>query len=106
VGEHYIELVQLARGKRQYPTTHTQRIAAVAARPITVIAKLFRGPNAELEEVQELAPLPETADEVYEIGRRLGVSESEIPLGSNDTWSSTGFRRARPDPHATGQGHE
>ena len=35
--------------------------------------------------MRELTPLPETADELCEVGRRLGVPESEILLGGRAT---------------------
>src|SRR5204863_2554552 len=46
---------------------------------------LFRGTQADIEHVRELTPLPETADELCEVGRRLGVPESEILLGGRAT---------------------
>ena len=76
---------QLARDKQQCPKTLSQRIALATARPLTSFAKLFRGANADIEEVRHWTPLPETADELCEVGRRLGVSESEILLGSRAT---------------------
>jgi CHAT domain-containing protein len=48
-------------------------------------AKLFRGAQADIEEVRLWTPLPETADELCEVGRRLGVPESEILLGARAT---------------------
>ena len=76
---------QLARDKQQCPKTLSQRIALATARPLTSFAKLFRGANADIEEVRQWTPLPETADELCEVGRRLGVAESEILLGSRAT---------------------
>ena len=49
------------------------------------IANLFRGGQADIEEVRRWTPLPETADELCEVGRRLGVPESEILLGAGAT---------------------
>src|SRR5204863_7318183 len=37
------------------------------------------------EEVRQWTPLPETADELCAVGRRLGVPESEILLGARAT---------------------
>jgi CHAT domain-containing protein len=68
------------------PKTLTQRIASAAARPLASFASFFkRGPNADIEQVRQWSPLPETADELCEIGRRLGAPESEILLGSRAT---------------------
>ena len=53
--------------------------------PLTDYAKLFRGGNADIEAIRAWSPLPETADELCEVGRRLGVPESEILLGGHAT---------------------
>ena len=83
---HYRELAQAARGKQQCPKTSApQRIASAAARPLAGFAKLFRGGQTDIEEVRRWTPLPETADELCEVGRRLGVPESEILLGARAT---------------------
>jgi CHAT domain-containing protein len=83
---HYKELAQAARAKQQCPKTSAQqRIASAAARPLAGFAKLFRGGQADIEEVRRWTPLPETADELCEVGRRLGVPESEILLGARAT---------------------
>jgi CHAT domain-containing protein len=76
---------QLARAKQMCPKTWSQHIALAAGRPLASFAKLFRGANADIEEVRQWTPLPETADELCEVGRRLGVAESEILLGSRAT---------------------
>ena len=76
-----------AGGARQaaVPANLAQRIAQAAARPLAGFAKLFRGAQADIEEVRRWTPLPETADELCEVGRRLGVPESEILLGTRAT---------------------
>ena len=51
-------------------------------------ARLFRGGTgdiADIEEVRLWTPLPETADELCDVARRLGVPESEILLGLRAT---------------------
>src|SRR5262249_22370600 len=48
-------------------------------------ASVFRGAQANIEDVRSWAPLPETADELCEVARRLGVSNSEILLGADAT---------------------
>jgi CHAT domain-containing protein len=57
----------------------------VGGRPLTSFTQLFRGANADIEEVRQWTPLPETADELCEVGGRLGVPESDILLGANAT---------------------
>jgi CHAT domain-containing protein len=84
-GEHYKKQAQLARDKQHCPKSVAQRIASAAARPLVSFAKLFRGPQADIEEVRAWTPLPETADELCAVGRRLGVPESEILLGARAT---------------------
>src|SRR5262245_25283452 len=39
----------------------------------------------DIEGIREMSPLPETADELCEVGRRLGAPESDILLGANAT---------------------
>jgi CHAT domain-containing protein len=82
---HYKALAQAARAKQQCPKTLAQRIASAGVRPLAGFAKLFRGGQADIEEVRRWTPLPETADELCEVGRRLGVPETEILLGARAT---------------------
>ena len=84
-GAHFKKQAQLARDKQQCPKTVTQPIVASARGPLTDYAKLFRGGNADIEAIRAWSPLPETADELCEVGRRLGVPESEILLGGHAT---------------------
>ena len=96
MGPHYQKQAEAARAKQQCPRTLPQRIAQAAARPLAGFAKLFRGAQADIEEVRRWTPLPETADELCEVGRRLGVPESEILLGSRATEDGAqGFVRAK-----------
>jgi CHAT domain-containing protein len=45
--------------------------------------KLFRGATADIESIREIPPLPATVDELCEVGRRLGISDSDILLGNS-----------------------
>jgi CHAT domain-containing protein/tetratricopeptide (TPR) repeat protein len=54
-------------------------------RPIDGFDKMFRGAQADIEQVRMAAPLPETADELCEVGRLLGVAETDILLGGRAT---------------------
>ena len=48
-------------------------ITSAMPRALGSFSTLFRGTQADIEQVRELTPLPETADELCEVGRRLGV---------------------------------
>jgi CHAT domain-containing protein/tetratricopeptide (TPR) repeat protein len=84
-GTYFKKQAQLARDKQQCPKSVSERIAASAGRSGTGYTKLFRGGNANIEAIRAWSPLPETADELCEVGRRLGVPESEILLGGHAT---------------------
>jgi CHAT domain-containing protein len=43
------------------------------------------GATVDIEKMRAWMPLPETADELCEVGRQLGVSDSDILLGSRAT---------------------
>ena len=85
-GRHYKKQAQAARDKQQCPRDDaaTYRAGARCGRWRN-FAKLFRGAQADIEEVRHWTPLPETADELCEVGRRLGVPESDILLGCRAT---------------------
>jgi CHAT domain-containing protein/Tfp pilus assembly protein PilF len=83
--ERYAKLAGDARDKQHCSKTLSRRIAFAATHPIAGFAKLFRGSNADIEEVRLLTPLPETADEVCEVGRCFGVPERDILLGGRAT---------------------
>ena len=82
---HFKKQAQLARDKQRCPKTVTQPVVASARGPLTDYARLFRGGNADIKAIRAWSPLPETADELCEVGRRLGVPESEILLGGRAT---------------------
>jgi CHAT domain-containing protein len=76
---------QAARDKQQCPKSLSERIIVAAARPLASFVSLFRGAQADIEDVRLQEPLPETADELCEVARRLGVPESDILLGADAT---------------------
>jgi CHAT domain-containing protein/tetratricopeptide (TPR) repeat protein len=84
-GPYYREQAQAARAKQRCPSTAPVRTAAAVARRAARLDDLFRGRKADREAIRQLTPLPETADEVCEIGRRLGVPERELLLGARAT---------------------
>jgi CHAT domain-containing protein/tetratricopeptide (TPR) repeat protein len=61
------------------------RVMSATPQPRGRFATFFRSAQVDIEQVREWAPLPETADELCEVGRRLGVPESEILLGGRAT---------------------
>jgi CHAT domain len=85
-GAFYKEQAELARTKRcsQGPTSQ-QMASARGPRPVRGTASLFRGAQTDIEQIRICSPLPEIADELCEVARRLGVSESDILLGANAT---------------------
>jgi tetratricopeptide (TPR) repeat protein/CHAT domain-containing protein len=85
-GRYDKELAELARTKRCSQAPPPQQIALAAGpRSAHDFASIFRGTHADIEDVRSQEPLPETADELCEIARRLGVPESDILLGANAT---------------------
>jgi CHAT domain-containing protein len=87
-GAYYKKQAQLARDSQLCPETATQRIVASAGQRLGSYARLFRGTHADIEAVRASSPLPETADELCEVGRRLGVPKSDILLGARATESA------------------
>jgi CHAT domain-containing protein/tetratricopeptide (TPR) repeat protein len=82
-GADYKRLAELARTKR---CSAPQLIASAwEPRPVRSIASLFRGAEVNIEQIRYQVPLPETADELCQVARRLGVPDSEILLGANAT---------------------
>jgi CHAT domain-containing protein len=49
------------------------------------ISSLFRGAQVDIEQIRYQVPLPETADELCAVARRLDVPDSEILLGADAT---------------------
>src|SRR5262249_49766842 len=52
-----------------------------ALQNLPLIGSLFRGRFADLSVLREQLPLPETADELCAVARRLGAPDSDILLG-------------------------
>ena len=84
-GADYRQLAQLARDKQTCPKVLIRPVVASVGLPQRGAPKLYRGGGANIEAVREWSPLPETADELCEVGRRLGVPESDILLGAHAT---------------------
>ena len=77
----YAKQAEAARARQSCSTRVAQRLAPVATYSFASFAKLFRGAQTDIERIRAWAPLPETADELCEVGRRFGVRDSDILLG-------------------------
>jgi CHAT domain len=89
----YRQLAELARTKRCLETSTTQANGAAAGPRKRNFSSLFRGRQADIEQVRQWIALPETADELCDVGRRLGVPPSDILLGADAT--ETNLSRSR-----------
>jgi CHAT domain-containing protein len=76
-----------ARDNQRCPVKLPPQEAAAARehRAIAAFDKMFRGGQADIEQVRTATPLPETAEELCEVGRLLGTPQSEILLGGRAT---------------------
>ena len=72
---------QAARDRQKCAGPRPTRGALESGRALSGIEELFHGKNADIEQIRLATPLPETADELCDVGQRLGVAESEILLG-------------------------
>jgi CHAT domain-containing protein/Tfp pilus assembly protein PilF len=85
-GVLYRTQAEAARANQQCTAQHSTRVANVrGSRLAGDFTKVFRGTHADIESVRSLVPLPETADELCEVGRRLGAPQSAILLGGHAT---------------------
>jgi CHAT domain-containing protein/tetratricopeptide (TPR) repeat protein len=76
---------QAARDGQRCPLKPQPVAPALEHRSLEGFDKMFRGAQADIEQVRMAAPLPETADELCEVGRLLGVAETDILLGGRAT---------------------
>jgi CHAT domain-containing protein/tetratricopeptide (TPR) repeat protein len=72
---------QAARDRQRCQAPRPTRLAFEAGRALSGFDALFQGKNADIEQIRLATPLPETADELCDVGQRLGVTDSEILLG-------------------------
>ena len=72
-GQYYKEQAKASRDKQECPGTLAERRAEVATRPVISL------------KLRTQDPLPDTANELCEVGRRLGAPNSDILLGSRAT---------------------
>ena len=84
--ELYRQQAQFVRAKScAGPTVQIAAAAGSGRRSVGDFDELLKGPRADIEQVRRQTPLPGSADELCEIGRRLGAPESDIILGEKAT---------------------
>jgi len=84
--DYYARAAKVARSKNCQSTSKPAELASIPLRrSVANFAALFQGAGIDIEQVRQQAPLPGTADELCEIGRRLGAPVSDIILGANAT---------------------
>ena len=83
-GAHFKKQAQLARDKQQCPKSVTQPIVA-SARAAHRLREAIPRRQRRYRGDPGMVAAAETADELCEVGRRLGVPESEILLGGHAT---------------------
>ena len=84
-GEFYKKQAKAARERQACAPPSGEQVAAARTWPFARVAALFRRGQSGIERIRELSPLPDTADELCEVGRRLGVPDSDILLGNRAT---------------------
>jgi CHAT domain-containing protein len=86
-GAYYREAAEAVRNAQRCGTgTEPMGVAALRGRrPAASFARMSRNGQANIEEVRRCTPLPETADEICDVARRLGATESDVLLGANAT---------------------
>ena len=81
-GAFYAKRAQTARDKQHCQQLPETRVVLATSQPVMSFDRLFRGTHADIEQIRQADPLPETADEICDVGRRLGASDDDILLGS------------------------
>jgi len=75
-------LAAVAEARQQCaPTERRVQVAQARGRRAQDLSRLYRGSHADVAEVLALSPLPETADEVCEVGLQLGAKAEDVLLG-------------------------
>jgi CHAT domain-containing protein/tetratricopeptide (TPR) repeat protein len=86
-GTYYKAQAEAARAKQvcgQQPAPQ-QIVSARGSRSPAQFSSLFRGTRADTEELRKQSPLPETADELCAVAKRLGAPQSAVLLGERAT---------------------
>jgi len=84
-GAYFRERANEALAKQTCGKGSSVRTASANSRQRGHSPTFFRRGHVDVERVREWTPLPETADELCEVGRRLGVPDTQILLGGNAT---------------------
>ena len=86
--DYYARAAEVARSKNCQSASKPVELASLPLRrSVASFETLFQGAGVNIEQVRQQAPLPGTADELCEIGRRLGAPVSDIILGASATES-------------------
>jgi CHAT domain-containing protein/tetratricopeptide (TPR) repeat protein len=84
--DYYARQAEIARSKSCLSPSGPAEFASIPRRrSVENFAELFRDTGVDIEQVRQQTPLPGTADELCEVGRRLGAPASDIILGQNAT---------------------
>src|SRR5262245_2052502 len=77
-GWYYKQQARASRDKQQCAEAETGQRTTVASRPVMSSSEGY----SQVDKIRTWEPLPETADVLCEVGRRLDASKSDILLGS------------------------
>ena len=84
-GEYFKEQAKAARENQSCQTVARRNVANMDIRQPRGFESIFRGAHADIDELREWDPLPETADELCEVGAQLGAAPEDIYLGARAT---------------------
>jgi CHAT domain-containing protein/tetratricopeptide (TPR) repeat protein len=84
-GDDYRELAHRARERQSCPMDNNVQTAMASLHQARGIGSIFRGRQADVDELRKWSALPETADELCAVGHQLGASDGDIYLGSRAT---------------------
>jgi CHAT domain-containing protein len=87
--DYYARQAEVARSKSCLQPSKPAEFGSIPLRrSVETFDTLFRGTGVDIEQVRQQTPLPGTADELCEIGRRLGAPVSDVILGTKATESA------------------
>jgi CHAT domain-containing protein/tetratricopeptide (TPR) repeat protein len=84
-GTRYEQLARAARFKQSCPLQVEQRLAALSGDRRGILPLDLRRGLADVTQIREQMPLPETADELCAVAHDMGVSGDDVRLGSRAT---------------------
>lgn len=77
----------LARDRQRCPEVVASREKIRSTSHVGTVARMLSGGSADIATIRRLPPLPETADELCDVGRRLAAPQRDILLGAQATES-------------------